>query len=66
MEDNSVPGDIEAPLLYYKTKDDVEEYRGKPVSLKMQWLEAQMEFFHNAMPQKAIEIRDKLRSGRLK
>ena len=45
------------PLLYYRTKEEIEAYRKKPVKLKMQWLEAQMEFFHKAMPQKAKKIR---------
>jgi len=53
------------PLLYYKTKKDIESYRKKPVKLKLQWLEAQMEFFHKAMPAKAKKIREKLNSGKL-
>lgn len=53
------------PLLYYKTKEDVESYRKKPVTLKLRWLEAQMEFFHKAMPEKAKRIREKLKSGKL-
>lgn len=53
------------PLLYYKTKEDIAEYRRKPVELKLQWLQAQMEFFHNAMPEKAKRIREKLRRGHL-
>jgi len=53
------------PLLYYKTKEDIEAYRKKPVNLKLQWLEAQMEFFHKAMPAKAKKIREKLRQGEI-
>lgn len=53
------------PLLYYKTKEDIESYRRKPLKLKLQWLEAQMEFFHKAMPAKAKKIREKLESGKL-
>ncbi len=53
------------PLLYYKTKEDIEAYRKKPVYLKLQWLEAQMEFFHKAMPAKAKRIREKLRRGEI-
>lgn len=56
----------EEPLLYYKTKEKIEEYRKKPVELKLQWLQAQMEFFHNAMPEKAKMIREKLRNGQLR
>ncbi len=53
------------PLLYYKTREDIEAYRKKPVNLKLQWLEAQMEFFHKAMPAKAKKIREKLRQGEI-
>jgi len=60
--DNSVH---EIPLLYYKTREDIETYQSKPLHLKLQWLEAQMEFFHKAMPPKAKRIRDKLQRGEL-
>ena len=53
------------PFLYYKTMDEIEAYRKKPVELKLQWLEAQMEFFHNAMPSKAKRVREKLRRGKI-
>ncbi len=53
------------PLLYYKTKEDIEAYKKKPVKLKLQWLEAQMEFFHRAMPEKAKRIRERLKSGKI-
>jgi hypothetical protein len=36
-----------------------------PVAVKLQWLEAQMEFFHKAMPERAKKIREKLRKGEL-
>jgi hypothetical protein len=49
--------------LYYKTREDIINYRRKPVTLKLQWLEAQMEFFHKAMPQKAKRIRERLTKG---
>lgn len=52
-----------SPLLYYRTKEEIAAYRKKPVKLKMQWLEAQMEFFHKAMPQKAKRIREKIENG---
>lgn len=55
----------EAPFLYYKTKEDIETYRKKPIKQKLQWLEAQMKFFHKAMSEKAKKIRDKLRDGKL-
>jgi hypothetical protein len=50
----------EMPLLYYKTKEEIEAYRKKPVGMKLQWLEAQMEFFYKAMPPEAKRIREKL------
>jgi hypothetical protein len=53
------------PLLYYRTKEEIESYRKKPVLEKLKWLEAQMEFFHKAMPKKAKDIRDRLKRGEL-
>ncbi len=53
----------ERVLLYYKTKEDIETYQKKPVKLKLQWLQAQMEFFHKAMPAKAKKIREKFEKG---
>lgn len=50
----------EQPLLYYKTKEQIEEYRKKPALEKLKWLEAQMEFFYKAMPEKAKRIRERL------
>jgi len=55
----------ERPLLYYKTREDIDAYRKRPVAQKLQWLEAQMEFFHKAMPEKAKRIREKLRKGEI-
>ena len=55
----------EAPLLYYRTKEQIAAYRKKPVAEKLKWLEAQMEFFYNAMPEKAKAIREKLKRGEL-
>ena len=49
------------PLMYHKTREDIATYRSKSVELKLQWLEEQMEFFHNAMPERAKRIRDILR-----
>jgi len=56
----------ELPLLYYKTTEEIEAYLKKPIKLKLQWLEAQMEFFHKAMPPKAKRIREKLQRPGLK
>jgi hypothetical protein len=56
---------LDEPLLYYKTKEEIEAYRKKSVKLKLQWLQAQMEFFHKAMPAKAKRIREKLMKGDL-
>jgi hypothetical protein len=54
------------PLLYYKTREEIEAYRKKPVELRLRWLESQMEFFHNAMSPKAKRIREKFRNPGLK
>ena len=53
------------PLLYYKTDEDIGGYMKIPVKQNLQWLEAQMEFFHKAMPAGAKKIRDRLRKGKL-
>ncbi|MBI5194645.1 MAG: hypothetical protein HZA08_14600 [Nitrospirae bacterium] len=53
------------PLLYYRTREEIEAYRKKPVLEKLKWLEAQMEFFCKAMPKRAKDIRDKLKRGAL-
>ncbi|MBP1731202.1 MAG: hypothetical protein H6Q55_1631 [Deltaproteobacteria bacterium] len=50
----------EVPLLYYRTENEIEAYAKKPVKQKLQWLQAQMEFFHKAMPDKSKTIRDRL------
>lgn len=65
MKDRHVNKAQDVPFLYYRTKKDVEAYRKKPVKLKLQWLEAQMEFFHKAMPEKAKKIRERLGKGEI-
>ncbi len=65
MKNRKVDKARERPLLYYKTKEDIEAYRKKPVKQKLQWLEAQMEFFYKAMPAKAKKIREKLLKGEI-
>lgn len=54
------------PLLYYRTKEQIGEYRKRPILQKIQWLEAQMQFFYYAMPDKAKKIRDRMKMGKLK
>jgi hypothetical protein len=56
----------EMPLLYYRTKGEIESYRRKPTGLKLQWLQAQMEFFYKAMPPKAKKIRENLQKPGLR
>jgi len=65
MKSNKDKPAQDRPLLYYKTKEEIEAYIRKPVALKLQWLESQMEFFHKAMPPKAKKIREKLRKGEI-
>jgi hypothetical protein len=65
MKDRQVDSVKERPLLHYKTKEDIEAYRKKSVKLKLQWLQAQMEFFYRAMPNEAKRIRDKLKRGEI-
>jgi len=54
------------PLLYYKTREEIETYQKKPVELKLHWLEAQMEFFHKAMPPRAKTLRERFRKPGLR
>jgi hypothetical protein len=56
----------EIPLLHYKTREEIDAYLKKPVKLKLQWLQAQMEFFYKAMPPEAKRVRDKLHKPGLK
>ncbi|MBI5345263.1 MAG: hypothetical protein HZB83_08030 [Deltaproteobacteria bacterium] len=44
--------DKKKPLLYYRTIEQIAAYRKKPVREKLAWLEAQMEFFYKAMPER--------------
>lgn len=66
MKNKHIDSSPEEPLLYYKTKENIESYRKKPVRLKLQWLQAQMEFFHKAMPERAKRIRERLRKGEIR
>jgi len=63
MKDRGEKEIREMPFLYHKTREEIEAYRRKPAALKLQWLEAQMEFFHKAMSARAKKIRDKLGKG---
>ena len=65
MKNKSSDKAQDIPLLYYKTKKEIEAYRKKPVKDKLQWLQEQMEFFHKAMPEKAKRIRERLRRGEI-
>jgi hypothetical protein len=65
MKDSQYNSADGRPLLYHKTKEDIEAYKKKSVKLKLQWLEAQMEFFHKAMPNEAKRMRDKLKRGEI-
>jgi hypothetical protein len=65
MKNKSSGKASDRPLLYYKSKEEIQAYMKKPVKQKLQWLEAQMEFFHKAMPEKAKRIREKLKRGEI-
>ena len=65
MKDNHPDSAERRPLLYHKTRQDIEIYRKKSVESKLQWLQAQMEFFYKAMPNEAKRIRDKLKRGEI-
>jgi hypothetical protein len=65
MKNRKVNRSQDRPLLYYKSKEEIEAYRKKPVKLKLQWLQAQMEFFYKGMPAKAKKIREKFEKGEI-
>jgi len=65
MKNRKVNRSQDRPLLYYKSKEEIEAYQKKPVKLKLQWLQAQMEFFHKGMPAKAKKIREKFEKGEI-
>jgi len=65
MKNRKVNRSQERPLLYYRSKEEIEAYRKKPVKLKLQWLQAQMEFFHKSMPARAKKIREKFEKGEI-
>lgn len=65
MKNRKVNRSQDRPLLYYKSKEEIEAYQKKPVKLKLQWLQAQMEFFHKVMPAKAKKIREKFEKGEI-
>ncbi len=60
MSDPEAANGTDEPLLYHKTKADIRRYQATPVADKLAWLAAQMEFFHQVMPEKAKRIRDRL------
>lgn len=60
MKGDEHEGPGEAPLLYYRTDEQIEAYRKLPVEVKLDWLQAQMEFFYYAMPEEARERRRRL------
>lgn len=54
------------PLLYYRTREQIEEYRRMPVEDKLRRLEMMAEFFYYTMPEKSKRIRDRVAKGKLK
>ena len=65
MSEDEIGKAAEPPLLYYRTRAEIETYAKKPVEQKLKWLQAQMEFFYKAMPPKAKSIREKFRKGQI-
>jgi hypothetical protein len=48
------------PLLYYRTREDIEAYAQKPTEAKFRWLQSQMEFFFRSMPEEAKQARERI------
>lgn len=57
MENNSL--DSALPLLYYRTRKDIETYARKSTEAKFSWLQSQMEFFFKSMPEEARRARER-------
>ena len=49
-------------LLYYRSREQIQTWRGVPIRDKLARLQAQAEFFHKAMPEKSRRIRDRFKS----
>lgn len=58
MENSGV--DSALPLLYYRTRKDIEAYAQKSIEAKFSWLQSQMEFFFKSMPEEAKRARERL------
>jgi len=50
-------------LLYYRTREQIQAYRKVPLEQKLAWLQMQMEFYHDCMPEHAKKFRDKFNKG---
>ena len=53
------------PLLYYRTKEQIEAYRKEPAGKKLERIEAWMEFYNTVMTKKAKSIRDRFKKGKI-
>ncbi len=58
MENDSI--DSGFPLLYYRTRKDIETYAQKSTEAKFSWLQSQMEFFFRSMPEEAKRARERI------
>jgi hypothetical protein len=52
------------PLFYYRTWQQIVDYRKIPAAQKLRQIEMQMEFLYYAMPEKAKRIRDRFKGIR--
>jgi hypothetical protein len=48
------------PLLYYRSREDIEAYRKLPPGVRLQWLQDRMEFLDKVMPAQAKAIREEM------
>jgi hypothetical protein len=58
MENNVVGSAL--PLLYYRTREDIEAYAQKSTQPKYRCLQSQMEFFFRSMPEEAKQARERI------
>ena len=55
---------IVPPLLYYRSTEQIEEYRRMPVEDKLRRLEMMAEFFYESMPERNKRISDDFVQGK--
>ncbi len=53
-------------LLYYRSNEQIKEYRSLPARVKIRWLEETTKFFYYALPKSSRAVAEKFRKGLIK